>query len=123
MCSTTPKTKAASPAVNDPSKIQKTAPGSAGGAGGGSGPAPIKFQGAQEHIPQLTFIVQPRVTPDDYLAGATAYHSNCGLQPREIHSIDHMLDMLATDTTALKRIRLVSHANGQDLIVPLFGQT
>ena len=124
MCSTTPKTKAASPAVNDPAKIQKPAPGSSGGGGGGgSGPAPIKFQGAQEHVPQLTFIVQPRVTPDDYLAGATTYHTNCGLQPREIHSIDHMLDMLAADTSPLQRIRLVSHANGQDLIVPLFGQT
>jgi hypothetical protein len=124
MCSTTPKTKAASPAVTAPAKIQKPAPGGGGGdSGGAGGPPPVTFQGAPEHVPELTFIVQPRVTPDDYLAGATTYHTNCGLQPREIHSIDHMLDMLAADASPLQRIRVVSHANGEDLLVPLFGQT
>lgn len=119
MCSTTPKTKAASPGVKIPSKIQKPVPG----GGAGSTVPPIKFKGAPEHIPDLTFIVEPRVTPDDYLNAATIYHTNCGLQPRQIHSIDHMLDLLSADTTQLKRIRLVSHASGEDILVPIFGQT
>jgi len=109
--------------VQSPAKIVKPAPGSAGGAGGAGAPQPIKFGGAQEHVPQLTFIVQPRVAGDDYLAGATTYHTNCGLQPREIHSFDHLLDLLAADTTSLQRIRIVSHASGVDLLVPMFGQT
>jgi hypothetical protein len=126
MCSsTTPKTKAASNAVKSASTITKPALGSAGagGAGGAGATPPITFGGPKEHVPQLTFIVQPRVAGDDYLAGATTYHTNCGLQPREIHSFDHMLDMLATDTSALQRIRIVSHASGVDLLVPMFGQT
>lgn len=125
MCSsTTPKTKAASPAVNDPAKMKKQAGTSGGGSGGGSStPPPLKFTGVQEHVPDLTFIIEPRVPGDDYLAGATTYHTNCGLAPREIHSIDHMVTFLAANSSALKRIRCVGHANGQDLIIPMFGQT
>jgi hypothetical protein len=129
MCSsTTPKTKAASPAVNDPAKITKQPAGGGGGGGGagggaGGGPATLVFGGVQEHIPELTFIIEPRVTPDDYLASATDYHTNCGLAPQQIHSIDHMVTLLAASDTSLKRIRIVGHASGEDLLVPLFGQT
>src|SRR6187200_99268 len=103
-CSTTPKTKAASPAVNDPAKIVKQAAGRGGGGGGagggaGGGPATIVFGGVQEHVPELTFIIEPRVTPDDYLASATDYHTNCGMAPQQIHSIDHLVTLLASSTT------------------------
>src|SRR5688572_12435830 len=132
MCSTTPKTKAANPAVTEPAKIAKQTGGGGGGGGGGSsgggsagGPGIIaKFGTEQEHIPDLTFIVEPRSgTTDNYLAGATAYHSNCGLSPQQITSIDHLVTLLSGSTAVLKRIRIVGHATGEDLIIPLFGQS
>ena len=121
-CSTTPKTKAASPAIDSANEIIKQATG-AGEDAAAAGAAPLKFEGKAEHVPDLTFIVEPRVTPDNYLESATDYHANCGMNPQQIHSIDHLVSLLAADNTPLKRIRVVGHASGEDLLVPLFGQT
>ena len=128
MCSTTPKTKAANPAVTVPAKITKQTGGGGGGgsSGGGSAGGPgiiTKFGSEQEHVPELTFIVAPRLATDDYLAGATSYHTNCGLNPQQINSIDHLVNLLSASTSVLKRIRIVGHATGEDLIIPLFGQS
>lgn len=84
---------------------------------------PPTFDVAPEHVPNSTFIVEPRVAADDYIIGAETYHTNCGLQPRRIHSLGQMVEFLSENNAHLGRVRLITHANGDDLLVPLFGQT
>ncbi|THH35619.1 hypothetical protein [Neolewinella litorea] len=98
-------------------------PGSPPGPTPAAGPPPA-FNGIPEHVPQRTFISSPRVAGDDFLEGARTYHQNCGLAPVWVDSLAHMVRLLSEDTlTHFDRIRLVTHANGDDLIIPLFGQS
>ncbi len=86
-------------------------------------PAAPKFDGLPEGVPDLTFIMEPRTDDDNFITEAIAYHTNCGLEPQEVHSLGHMVELLSEDAGHLGRVRLVTHASGQDLIMPLFGQT
>ncbi len=86
-------------------------------------PAAPRFDITPEGIPQFTFIMEPRTAQDDFILGAETYHTNCGLAPQRVHSLGHLVELLSGETTHLRRIRLITHASGEDLIMPLFGQT
>jgi hypothetical protein len=113
MSSTTPKTKAASPGVNTPSKIQKQ-------PGGGGTPAPNAFGGFQEPVPDAVFM-STAGTPD-FLASAKKFYTYFGLQPKDIKSIEDLVLLLAdpSNTTIYKRLLIVSHAHPRGMIIPFF---
>jgi hypothetical protein len=113
MCSTTPKTKAASPAVNTPSKIQKQ-------GGGTPPPPPNAFGGFQEKIPDAVFM-STSGTPE-FLASAKKFYSFFGLQPTDIKSIEDLVLKLAdpSNTNTYKRLLMVSHAHPRGMIIPFF---
>src|SRR5678815_4407998 len=113
MSSTTPKTKAASPGVNTPSKIQKQP------VGGGT-PAPNAFGGFQEPVPDAIFM-STAGTPD-FLASAKKFYTYFGLQPKDIKSIEDLVLLLAdpSNTIIYKRLLIVSHAHPRGMIIPFF---
>ncbi len=115
MCSTTPKTKAASPAVKTPAKIQKPAPGSGGGV-----PPANAFGGFQEQVPDAVFL-STSGTPQ-FLDSAKKFYSFFGLQPKDIKSIEDLVILLAdpSNTTTYKRLLMVSHAHPRGMIIPFF---
>jgi len=115
MCSTTPKTKAASPAVNAPAKIQKPVPGT----GTGTPPANA-FGGFQEHVPTAVFL-STAGTPE-FLASAKKFYTYFGMQPTDIKSIEALVELLAavSNTTIYKRLLVVSHAHPRGMIIPFF---
>lgn len=91
-----------------------------GGAEGSGTPAPLLFDGRPEQVPELTFVVERRQANDDFINGANTYHTNCGLQPQTIRSIEHLVDLLAAANTPLRRIRIVTHAHPTNMAVALF---
>lgn len=113
MCSTTPKTKAASPAVNTPSKIPKQGAGS-------STPPPNAFGGFQEQVPDAVFM-STSGTPQ-FLDSAKKFYTFFGLQPKDIKSIEDLVLLLAdpSNTTTYKRLLMVSHAHPRGMIIPFF---
>jgi hypothetical protein len=104
--------------------LQQIPPNTAGGGtsgGGGSavnrpapsptGPAPLI--GQPEFLPQHTFISVPLAGDNGFIGNATNFHTNSGLSPRSVGSIEEILELLAntaqTGTGVLDRIRIVSH--------------
>jgi hypothetical protein len=110
MCSTTPKTKAASPSVNTPSKITKQ----------GAPPPPNAFGGFQEQVPDAVFL-STSGTPD-FLKSAKNFYTYFGLQTTDIKSIEDLVLFLANpaNTTTYKRLLMVSHAHPRGMIIPFF---
>ncbi|HEX8149786.1 MAG TPA: hypothetical protein VF591_21580 [Pyrinomonadaceae bacterium] len=96
-----------------------------GGPAPGPGPAPApvpapRFDGTPEPVPTLTFIVEPRSNPDDFIDGANTYHANCGLQPQTIRSIEHLLTILSGSVGIIPRMRIVTHATPDNMAVAMF---
>lgn len=112
MCSTTPKTKAASPTVKTPSKIPKQ--------GTGSTQQPNAFGGFQEKVPDAVFL-STSGTPE-FLASAKKFYSYFGFQPKDIKSIEDLVVLLAqpSNTTTYNRLLIVSHAHPRGMIIPFF---
>lgn len=120
MCSsTTPKTKAASPAVKGPSTIVKTVAGGSGG-GGGSAPAPNKFGGYQEPVPDAVFL--STAGTQQFLKEAKEFYTYFGLQPSDIKSIEALVLVFAdpANTKIYNRLLIVSHAHPRGMIIPFF---
>ena len=113
MSSTTPKTKAASPSVSTPAKIQKQ------GGGGGTPPANA-FGGFQEQVPDAVFM-STAGTPE-FLKSAKNFYTYFGLQPKDVKSIEDLVLLLAdpSNTTTYKRLLIVSHAHPRGMIIPFF---
>ncbi|MBK8314114.1 MAG: hypothetical protein IPL01_08855 [Acidobacteria bacterium] len=91
-----------------------------GGSAPGGGPQPVRFDGVPEHVPELTFIVERRVANDNFINGATTYHTNCGLNPQTISSIENLVTQLSASNGHLRRIRIVTHAHPTNLAVAMF---
>lgn len=128
MCKTTKGTQAAgicSLLTIQPNQVPSGGADPGGHTGDDSPvPAAPRFDGIPEGVPQFTFISERRTNaPDSFLDGAHAYHTTCGLQPQWVESLQQMIEILAQDTTHLSRIRLVTHSNGEDLIMPFFGDS
>lgn len=110
MGSTTPKTKAASPAVNSPSTIQKQ----------GAAPAANAFGGFQETVPDAVFM--STAGTQEFLVSAKKFYSFFGFQPTDIKSMEDLVVKLAdpANTTTYKRLLMVSHAHPRGMIIPFF---
>ena len=115
MCKTTKGTQTASQ-----DSIRRILPQGAGTGSGGSGTQSVRFDGVPEHIPELTFIVARRNQNDDFINGANTYHTNCGLDPHPISSIENLLTQLSQLPGHLRRIRIVTHAHPTNLAVAMF---
>lgn len=107
-----------SAATSDLSKISPN-------VGGGVTPDPPQppanqFDGFQEHVPDVTFI-STAGTPG-FLTSAREYYSYFGLQPTNVNSIEHLLELLAGvgASTQYNRMLLVSHAHPRGVIMPFF---
>ncbi len=100
-------------------QIQPNGTGIGGGGVGGS-TGPLLFNGVPEHVPDLTFIVEARVSPDGFIGPANTYHTHCGLKPATITSIEHLVTLLAAKTDHIQRMRIVTHAHPQAMAVRMF---
>lgn len=94
--------------------------GSPGGTGGASSGGPPRFDGRPEHVPEITFIVERRTATDDFINGANTYHTNCGLQPQTIRSLEHLVTILNGSTDHIGRMRIVTHAAPDNMAVAMF---
>jgi hypothetical protein len=74
--------------------------------------------GEPDHPPDLTF-VSTHGTPG-FLNDAVTYHQNWGLNPQRFNSMQGLLATLARSTGSISRLRIVSHANFDNLFTPLF---
>ncbi|MBX2924029.1 MAG: hypothetical protein KF746_17655 [Chitinophagaceae bacterium] len=85
-------------------------------------PAPPanQFDGFQEHVPDVTFISTAGTA--GFLQSARQFYGYFGLQPRDVNSIEHLLQLLADPavTTTYQRMLLVSHAHPRGVIMPFF---
>lgn len=97
--------------------IQPNAPG----AGGGTTPTPPanQFDGFQEHVPERVFVSTAGTA--GFLTSANGFYTHFGLQPVNVNSIEHLLELLnAASPTVYQRILLVSHAHPRGMIIPFF---
>lgn len=115
MCKTTKGTQAAAG-----SQLIGIQPNAAGGGGTPPGPPANQFAGVQEHVPQATFISTAGTAA--FLQSARQFYGYFGLQPRDLNSVEHLLELLADPslTTTYQRILIVSHAHPRGIIMPFF---
>jgi hypothetical protein len=73
--------------------------------------------GEPDNTPDLTF-VSTSGTPG-FLKEATQYHETWGLSPKRFDSMQGLLATLAADTGTIGRLRIVSHANFDNIFTPL----
>jgi hypothetical protein len=83
-------------------------------------PPANQFGGFQEHVPEVTFISTAGTAA--FLQSARQFYGYFGLQPRDVNSIEHLLQLLAaaTPATPYQRMLLVSHAHPRGVIMPFF---
>ncbi|MBT8183323.1 MAG: hypothetical protein KJN76_00670, partial [Eudoraea sp.] len=114
MCKTTTGTQAAAG-----SSVRGIQPNTSGGTGD-NGPPPNQFGGFQEHVPDRVFI--STAGAPDFLQSANQFYSFFGLQPEDVNSVEHLLELLGApgNTTTYQRVLIVSHAHPRGLIMPFF---
>lgn len=78
----------------------------------------VHLFGEPDNTPDLTF-VSTAGTPG-FLRQATAYHQTWGLAPQSFASMQALLATLAAGTGTINRLRIVSHANADNIFTPLF---
>jgi hypothetical protein len=74
--------------------------------------------GEPDHVPDLTFVSTSG--EQGFLDQAVQYHRTWGLAPRRFSSMQGLLEMLAQDRGPIARLRIVSHANFDNIFTPLF---
>src|SRR5262245_28902735 len=76
---------------------------------------PHRF-GEPENVPDVTYVATSGAPA--FLQQAAEFHQAWGLQPKRVDSLQAVVDDLATDTAALSRIRIVTHAVDRGILVP-----
>jgi hypothetical protein len=74
--------------------------------------------GEPENVPDLTYVSTSGAPT--FLDQAAEFHEAWGLKPKRVDSIQAVVDDLATNTTALARVRIVTHAVDRGILMPLF---
>lgn len=91
-------------------------------AAAGSTPTPPanQFGGFQEHVPERVFV--STAGTQGFLQSSNRFYTFFGLQPQNVNSIEHLLEILGNpaNTTKYLRILLVSHAHPRGMIIPFF---
>lgn len=97
-----------------------TIPPNTGNGGGPVTPTPPanQFDGFQEHVPDVTFISTAGTA--GFLNSARGFYGYFGLQPTNVNSIEHLLQILAGATATYQRMLVVSHAHPRGVIMPFF---
>lgn len=116
MCKTTTGTQAAAG-----SSVIGIQPNVGGGVVTPPPPPPAnQFDGFQEHVPERTFISTAGTA--GFLQSARGFYGYFGLQPQNVNSIEHVVQLLGDSaaTTVYQRILLVSHAHPRGVIMPFF---
>jgi hypothetical protein len=80
----------------------------------------VHLFGEPDHVPSLTFVSTHESSHPGFLAQAVHYHRIWGLSPQRFDSMQQLLATLARDTGAIPRLRIVSHADFDNLFTPLF---
>jgi uncharacterized protein DUF4157 len=78
----------------------------------------LNLFGEPDHVPDLTFVSTSG--EQGFLSQAVQFHSTWGLNPQRFNSMQGLLATLAQSTTAISRLRIVSHANFDNIFTPLF---
>ena len=78
----------------------------------------VHLFGEPDNVPQLTFISQHG--KQGFLDQAVEYHQMWGLAPQRFNSMQQLLATLAQNTGAISRLRIVSHADFDNIFTPLF---
>ena len=78
----------------------------------------VHLFGEPDNVPDLTFVSNSGTA--GFLNQATAYHRTWGLAPQRFNSLQGLLAALAADTGTIGRLRIVSHANYDNIFTPLF---
>ena len=81
-------------------------------------PGELHCFGEPDHVPDLTFVSTSG--EQGFLNQAVAFHRTWGLAPRRFDSMHHLLTQLAASTGSISRLRIVSHANHDNIFTPLF---
>ena len=104
----------------------KVAPIAGSGAGGGAGTAAPGPVGTPEVAPDQTFVAETSPNENGFLAQAMAYHTTFGLIPQVAKSFESIVRALATSSTPLPRLRIVSHffvdekGSNAQVFIPIF---
>ncbi len=78
----------------------------------------VHLFGEPDNVPDLTFVSTSGTA--GFLNEATAYHRTWGLAPQRFDSLQGLLATLAAGTGTISRLRIVSHANFDNIFTPLF---
>ena len=96
--------------------------GSSSSPGGGSSAnttMPLGQVGAPERIPEHTFIGGP-IGTDNFLNPARDFHSTYNLNPVEVLTMEEVVRQLSAQTSTLSCIRIITHADHDNLFFNLF---
>ena len=80
----------------------------------------IHCLGEPEIVPDVTFIAQPLPTDNGFIQSAIDYHRGWGFNPQVVPSMDQVVTRLSAATGHIGRMRLVSHANVDNIFMSLF---
>lgn len=78
----------------------------------------VHLFGEPDHVPDQTFVSTSG--GQGFLDQAVQYHRTWGLAPSRFGSMQQLLATLAQATGAIPRLRIVSHANFDNIFTPLF---
>jgi hypothetical protein len=78
----------------------------------------VHLFGEPDNVPNLTFISQHG--EQGFLNQAVQYHRMWGLAPQRFNSMQQLVAALAQNTGAIARLRIVSHADFDNIFTPLF---
>jgi len=95
-------------------------PGGGSGTGGGTSPLGRQPVGIPESIPDTTFIANPLPGDNGFIASANEFHNTFSLSPIGINSIEDILVRLQTAPTPIRCMRIVTHADFNNLFIWLF---
>ena len=74
--------------------------------------------GEPDQVPDLTFI--STAGEQGFLNSAVRYHTTWGLAPRRVDTLAGLLGTLSRGTGSIGRLRIVSHADFDNLFMPMF---
>jgi hypothetical protein len=78
----------------------------------------VHLFGEPDNVPNLTFVSESG--GQGFLNQAVQFHRTWGLAPQRFATMHDLLATLAQDTGAIPRLRIVSHANFDNIFTPLF---
>jgi hypothetical protein len=76
--------------------------------------------GEPESVPDFTFVARAEPNDNGFIQQAFDYHRDWGFNPRSAETMDEVVTNLSGATGHINRLRLVSHANVDNIFMRLF---